>query len=348
MQHQPVYRNDHSFCGPIAMLEKLPTGELLLVFREALWRGHSMHADPTTRTSLLRSGDEGATWHSLVTPDPSGGNGTTITALSDGTVIVSNFHWLHAGLEHTDALRNQPGFRELPDRGICITLDGIYTCRSHTDGFTWDAPRKAASDAFFSMTTAGRIVELPDGSLVMPVNGAFAPGGSTCFGVMRSEDRGATWTALCPCAAELPATDLHETRMALLPDGTLVAMHRTANGNFYRSTSADGGATWDGPAETPIWCGGSSPADLLALDDGRLLCTYGHRRPPYGVRASISHDGGRTWDLGREVVLRDDGLDRDIGYPTSIQLDDGSILTVYYWHNNDQIRYLTATRWTLP
>jgi len=70
---------------------------------------------------------------------------------------------------------------------------------------------------------------------------------------------------------------------------------------------------WRQPTETPIWSGGSSPPDLLLLSDGRILCTYGHRRAPYGVRACLSQDGGGSWDLKNEIVIRDDRLDRDIG-----------------------------------
>jgi hypothetical protein len=83
------------------------------------------------------------------------------------------------------------------------------------------------------------------------------------------------------------------------------------------------------------------------LQDGRVLATYGHRRPPFGVRACLSEDEGETWDVANEKVIRDDGLDRDMGYPSSEQLDDGSILTVYYWHEEDQIRHLVSSRWTL-
>jgi hypothetical protein len=62
---------------------------------------------------------------------------------------------------------------------------------------------------------------------------------------------------------------------------------------------------------------------------------------------ATTEDGGRTWDIGNEVVLRDDGLDRDMGYPSSVQLPDGAILTTYYWHHEDQIRHIRSTRWSV-
>ena len=42
----------------------------------------------------------------------------------------------------------------------------------------------------------------------------------------------------------------------------------------------------------------------------------------------ISRDEGTTWDA--DYVLRDDGPDADLGYPSSVELTDGQILTAYY------------------
>jgi len=96
--------------------------------------------------------------------------------------------------------------------------------------------------------------------------------------------------------------------------------------------------------ETPLW---GHPAHLLSLGDGHLLCSYGYRRPPFGIRACLSPDGGSTWDMAHEFVLRDDGASRDIGYPSTAQLPDGTLITVYYLHGEDGIRHIACTRWRL-
>src|SRR5438094_986007 len=75
----------------------------------------------------------------------------------------------------------------------------------------------------------------------------------------------------------------------------------------------------------------TNPASLIRLADGRVCLTYGYRAAPYGLRARLSHDGGRTW--GKEIVLRADGGGRDLGYPRSLQRRDGKIVTVYYFHD---------------
>jgi len=57
---------------------------------------------------------------------------------------------------------------------------------------------------------------------------------------------------------------------------------------------------------------------------------------PYGflhfarVNASVafSRDDGATWD--HDWIVRDDGPDDDLGYPSTVELGDGSLFTVCY------------------
>ena len=42
----------------------------------------------------------------------------------------------------------------------------------------------------------------------------------------------------------------------------------------------------------------------------------------------ISRDGGLSWEY--DLILRDDGPDRDLGYSSRVELADGSVFTVYY------------------
>ena len=46
------------------------------------------------------------------------------------------------------------------------------------------------------------------------------------------------------------------------------------------------------------------------------------------------------------LALREGAGNHDIGYPRSLQLDDGSIMTVYYFNDaEDGERYIAATLW---
>ena len=55
---------------------------------------------------------------------------------------------------------------------------------------------------------------------------------------------------------------------------------------------------------------------------------YGYRRAPHGNRARVSADHGRTW--GDEFVISADGMNGDLGYPSTVELADGTLLTVWY------------------
>ena len=103
--------------------------------------------------------------------------------------------------------------------------------------------------------------------------------------------------------------------------------------------------SWTPPRETPIW---GYPAHLVLLADGRVLCIYGHRRPPYGIGACLSIDEGETWDHDNEVVIRDDMINSNLGYPTAIQEIDGRIFTAYYGEDEEGVTYVMGSHFGLP
>jgi hypothetical protein len=76
-----------------------------------------------------------------------------------------------------------------------------------------------------------------------------------------------------------------------------------------------------------------NPPSLVRLDDGRLVCVYGFRSPPWSLCARVSADEGRTW--GSELILRAGGRNFDLRYPRSVLRSDGQIVTVY-WFNTDE------------
>ncbi len=112
-------------------------------------------------------------------------------------------------------------------------------------------------------------------------------------------------------------------------DGRLIAQIRNHNkrnaGETLQSESADGGKTWSEPHSIGVW---GLPSFLTKLRDGRLLMTYGHRRVPFGNQARISADHGRTWS--EPLIIYSDGVTGDLGYPSTVELDDGTLLTVWY------------------
>ena len=98
--------------------------------------------------------------------------------------------------------------------------------------------------------------------------------------------------------------------------------------------------TWSAPERTPLY---GHPGQLLVLHDGRLLCTYGRREAPFGIRACLSVDGGRTWQVEKEIVIRDDLPNGDLGYPTTIEYEPGRLFCCYYGQEPDGVTCVQGT-----
>ena len=109
-----------------------------------------------------------------------------------------------------------------------------------------------------------------------------------------------------------------------------------------QTISKDGGKTWSAPRAIGVW---GIPSFLNRLADGRLLMTYGYRRAPLGVQARVSDDAGDTWSDA--MVVYGDGKSGDLGYPSTVQLDDGSLFSIWYEVQEGWFAKLRACRWTI-
>ena len=112
-----------------------------------------------------------------------------------------------------------------------------------------------------------------------------------------------------------------------LSDGTLICHMRTNHFSTFQSVSRDGGRTWS-KAEK-LWEDTlGAPVHLIELSNGDILGTYGFRNEPYGICAMLSRDKGRTWDIQNHIYINP--FSADLGYPCTVELTDGSLLTVFY------------------
>ena len=95
--------------------------------------------------------------------------------------------------------------------------------------------------------------------------------------------------------------------------------------------SEDGGRTWSKPVALMGPLGGA-PSHLMLHSSGTLIASYCDREEPFTILMMFSRDGGDSWDT--EGVILDNECSADLGYPCSVELPDGNILTVYYGHEN--------------
>lgn len=140
-----------------------------------------------------------------------------------------------------------------------------------------------------------------------------------------------------------------------LDDGTILAHIRVQCYpikvfTLYQSKSTDGGRTWSKPY--PILAReGGAPAHLLQHSSGLLICTYGYRgepmrTPPFGIKVMFSQDNGETWSKSEDIYVNEVSL--DLGYPSTVELKDGSLLTVFYAHlATDAPAVILQQKWRL-
>ncbi|MCD4825368.1 MAG: glycoside hydrolase [Phycisphaerae bacterium] len=114
---------------------------------------------------------------------------------------------------------------------------------------------------------------------------------------------------------------------------------------LFLTESYDDGKTWTTAQPLPDACG--VPGHILQHSSGAVICCYSYRKKPYGIRCMISWDEGKTWKA--DYVIRDDGASGDLGYPSSVELTNGGILTVYYQQvKPGQKCSLLSSFWKVP
>jgi hypothetical protein len=221
---------------------------------------------------------------------------------------------------------------------------------SSDGGRNWRAPILAPNVGWPSLSGHASPLVRPAGVSLIFMTAVTENGWRRRPVVYASLDDGASWTFLAMITpnADDGAADSDRTaplrfgahryfypRGIILPDGRIllsVRCQRDPTSLLWTEIfqSDDGGLTWRFVSRVGDW---GAPGDLVRMRDGRIACVYGYRLPPYGIRAKLSADDGKTW--GRELILRDDGGSWDLGYPRVVEHEPGKLLTVYYMNRKD-------------
>ena len=333
-------------------------GELLVTFSG----DREEHSCPFGKTQLIRSGDDGVTWSEPQTLNdtPLDDRDSGVLVLRSGVIVVSSFtvptwtrldgYRAYYPAEQIDRWQRYLDSVSPEQRQRWL---GNRTRRSTDGGRTWEEPVNSLA------STPHGPIQLRDGRLLFM--GVDDPG-ETHYGLIAVEsvDEGRSWRQIGTVPLSAADRAVSEPHAAELPDGRLVCLWRYQpevvddSPRYLRQTdSDDGGRTWTETRTTPM---DGHPAHLLLLAGGDLLATYGRRVPPMGQRACLSRDGGATWAVEEEIVLRDDAPDLDLswpanwdlGYPATVELSPGELLTVYYQIAPPDLKpSIQATRWSL-
>ncbi len=224
-----------------------------------------------------------------------------------------------------------------------------YVLTSDDEGKSWSKPREITdmvkTYGAVMVVGSGEGIQLKHGprkGRLIVAGGDFYQGKKVlCF---YSDDHGKTWQRSNVVPWEGKVSWASESKVAELPDGTLVLNSRTfiSYGSKQRlrtrAFSKDGGTTWslleNDPALKTVSCNGS----LIAVDhpkgkDGAvLLCSV-----PVGPGRThgtvyVSFDGGKTWPH-KKLVFKE-----AFAYSSLMQLPDGDISLFFEANGHKNIK----------
>jgi hypothetical protein len=236
----------------------------------------------------------------------------------------------------------------------------IFLMDSHDDGRTWTDPRPVDTAPFPSVALMTAPLLLSDGRIAV-VSEAWKTFDDPSYGehsaiLTISRDRGHTFEPSVVVAHD-PANRLlfWDQRPAVDPEtGRLIALFWThdrevgRDTTFHAAWSGPDAQSWTYPVDTGI--AGQIPRPLF-LPGGRVFCAYIHRHSPPSLRAVLSPDAGRTWDVANELLfyehspVRQAGMDTQqrgftdyyadmtlwsFGHVDAALLPDGSVFVSYY------------------
>jgi hypothetical protein len=219
---------------------------------------------------------------------------------------------------------------EILDPWICRSGDGARSWTVDKTTFPARGPRGGRCIPF------GDIVAGHDGRLRVAIYEVLDRRDDRVF-LFHSADDGRTWDH--PVALDA-GQFRNETALLHLGDGKWLAAARISELQLYAST--DDGQTWQ--SRGAVTQASQHPGHLLRLADGRLLLSYGNRTADRGVDVRFSQNEGATWSQPYRVS----DFQRDGGFPASVQLPDGQILTAFYAQTTSQCdRYhMGVVRWS--
>ena len=336
-------------------------GEWLSVFNHTVRRKPRMHPidDPLYRHLLIRSDNHGKTW-SLPSFVPGfdwyGVECPGVATIKNDVVVLSQWRWSWYTLGEAEKLKQEelPIWLYFVETGWTLNFGledfskskfpyargnkGLFLHFSSDHGKTFDRTVQIDTSPYLGGFTRSGVVQLSDGRIAYALG--QVPEEEHAF-IVFSEDGGNNWNPAITIGTT-KGFSFPEPHIAEVGPNRLICILRDSGTTKYlHSTfSEDGGKTWGPIKKTPML---GHPGHLLTLRDGRLLCTYGFRTPPFGIRACLSEDGGKTWRMDQEIIVRDDLPNDDLGYPTTIEYEDNKIFVCYYGQDIDGVTCIHGT-----
>ncbi len=246
---------------PVAI--RLQDGRIAVVLR-----GGASHLGLQGRLDMVFSSDDGRTWTKprVVVDTPVDDRNPALGQARDGSLVVG--YWRTA--RYDEKGKYAPNLDKPVDTWVTRSRDG---------GKTWSEPSAIDVAEFGWGSPFGKIVTLPDGAMLMAIYGGSRRAAGEKVKrdrdhsyVYRSTDDGLTWKFLAEIGNG--KQQLNETALLRHSSGKLIAAVRSGAGDVWLSESPDSGQTWS--ATRPLTPRLVHPADLIELNDGRVLLVVGN------------------------------------------------------------------------
>ena len=267
--------------------------------------------------------------------------------INDSNVYTSRYSRItnYTAPENAELWKNGvERWKQIPEEEV---LFGSYIRLSENGGKSWSEPINVP------VTSPHGPAKLKDGRLLY-LGTVFGNAESNTnliskIAAYESLDDGYSWNFLGTVPNIENVFEICEPYQLELDNNTILGVIRvhgekdSSKFSTYKTFSYDGGKNWSNPE---LVCKGAPP-HLLLHSSGAIVMTYTIRDEKFGQRARISRDGGKSFS--EEIVLCENAKNWDSGYCSSIELDDGSIYTVYYQKaEGDNYCSLMYTKWNLP
>ena len=315
--------------GSCPSLERLDNGDLLVAYRD--------DTVSPIRISVTRSTDGGRTWKKELTFKEGRGPGDTswfyghncMAQLSGGTILLPYF-------SQDERVGSVVVMRKSEDRG-----------RTWSDPLVV-APSDGPTADLINTVPYGKLRELQDGSVIMPMMCRRRGERYARCGYLVSHDQGRTWSEYVTAAHGRHAGD--ENAFIQLPSGRILCVCRDpvntqghGVGPLYGTWSDDGGKTW-AELEMVSWSDprhGHSPSFFMTKK-GTVICAYRYvaemdQLRIGGVGFCYVQEGGLVWSgetyVWGGIMLLSFMLGVDCmgsGYPSIAYADEERILLVHH------------------
>lgn len=327
------------------------------------------HSDPCGVNGMWISYDEGEHWSPTIILNNSNfdDRDTGITYMGNGKMGITWFttvspdNWL--------SMQDFDWFSP-PDKAYCLGFsnmqkfigeedrkkwNGSFIMLSDNYGITWGEPIRVPVSAPHGFT------QCRDGSLIylgtsIESKDPGRPADGTGVELYTSTDGGQTWkyTGSVLRGNTIPDAFFCEPHVVELSGGRLMGTmryHATGciEGTVFITYSDDKGKTWTEPERIDEEVDGMPP-HILVHSSGAVIVSYACRMEgKRAEKAIVSYDEGRTWSENYILDERaNEANQKDMGYPATVELSDGSLLTVYYQGlGEDWYTSILYTKWKL-